>query len=120
MRELKGEWIGLMRDQIVFEKKDVSPTINETGERETTWSTESTVFGRMDFRLRGSESYIMGLQMSPQTTVVLTIYNKTGLNTIDYRVYFGGQTYRIDSILSIEGNRLLQLELIATERDAER
>lgn len=118
MRELKGEWIGLMRDQIDIYVKDNTPTVTDTGERTDSWSLEDSVFARMDFRLRGSESYIMALQMAPQITVVAMIYKYNGLTTINHRVHFDGRVYRIDSILPIEGGRLYQLELVATERDA--
>ena len=118
MKSWSGETIGRMRDVVEIQQKDVNAK-DDVGERITVWNSLGEHFALMDFRRRGSEKFEQILQVSPQTTIECTIYRETvpGINTSDYRILFNSETYTIDSVLPVEGNNLILLELKAAEVD---
>lgn len=116
-----GELVGTLSEWIDIERKTAGVQ-NETGEIEEEWTKAYRIKANMDFRERGSEEFIMAMQLSPQTTVRCRIRTIRDLSTKTDRVAWTvlGKTtyYTIDSILLLQGRRYQLLELQEKERDA--
>jgi len=103
-------YLGEFRNRVALQT--LGGSIDAGGGKSTSWSTETTVWGKVE-TLSGAES-IFGDQLRATNSMKFTIRYYSSLNTT-YRLFFRSTAFEIVSIKVIDEGKKTYQEIIATE-----
>lgn len=113
MNSPKGERVGTMNYYLpVYQKQQTGR--EAAGDVITNDVLIMNIYCQLDYRLRGSEEFVLMHQIRPQTTILCYTWKNDAIDTTMF-ILIDGKEYRIDSILPHEDKLLMTMELVSNE-----
>lgn len=113
MNSPKGERVGTMNYYLPVKQKQQTGR-EEAGDVITSSVLIANIYCALDYRMRGSEEFMLMGQIHPQTTVLCYTWKRDDFDTTMF-VEIDGKEYRIDSILPHEDKLLMTMELVSND-----